>query len=410
MSTSTAPPTTADDYDVAAVRAQFPALGEGFAHFEGPGGTQLPASVSDAVAASMRRAVSNVHSPFPSSHRADAAVDDARAAIADLTGAEPGGVVLGPAMTPITYVLSRALAAGWGPGDEVVVSRLDHDANVRPWVQAAAMAGATVRWLEVDPATGELPLAQLESVLTARTRLVAVTAASNVLGTRPDVRAIADAAHAVGALVHVDGVAATPHLPVDVTALGADFYACSIYKFYGPHLAATVASPQLLEQLHPDKLLPSDDTVPARFEPGTPPFEVLVGLTAAVEHLAARGTGATRRERVLSGQARVQMHEERVFAGLLAGLAGIDGVSLVGRPARRVPTVAFTVAGRTPREVSEGLAAQGVCVGDGDFYAVELVRALGLAESGGVVRAGVVAYTDDADVARLVAGISGLVR
>ena len=392
-------------YDIAAVRAQFPALAEGLAHFDGPGGTQVPEAVSDAVGDAMRSAVSNRHGPFASSRRADAIVDAAREAVADLVGGDPAGVVLGQSMTANTYVLSRALAKTWQPGDEVVLSRLDHDADVRPWVQAAASAGAVVRWADVDPTTAELPVEQYDDLVGERTRLVAVTAASNATGTRPDVRAIADRAHAVGALLHVDGVHATPHLATDVRALGADLYATSAYKWYGPHVGCTVGDPVLLETLRPDKLLPSSDAVPDRFEHGTPSFAHLAGVTAAVEWIASHGTGATRRDRVLSAMEVLSSYEEQVFARLLAGLSAHDDVTLVGSPKRRTPTVAFTVAGRTPQQVSADLGAQDVAVWAGNYYAVELMTALGLEGSGGAVRAGVVCYTTDEEVDRLLAAL-----
>jgi cysteine desulfurase family protein (TIGR01976 family) len=392
-------------YDVDAVRAQFPALAEGLAHFDGPGGTQVPLAVSEAVAEAMRSAVSNRHGPFASSRRANRLVDDARAAVADLLGADPGGVVFGQSMTANTYVMAGALGKTWRPGDEVVLSRLDHDADVRPWVQAATRAGAVVRWAEVDPATTDLPVEQYDALLTDRTRLVAVTAASNATGSRPDVRGIADRAHSVGALVHVDGVHATPHGAVDVAALGADLYACSAYKWYGPHLAATVASSALLETLHPDKLLPSSDAVPDRFEHGTPSFAALAGVSAAVDWIAAQGTGSTRRERVLDAMARIEVHEHAVFDRLVAGLAARDDVSVVGPPSRRTPTVAFTVARRSPQQVSADLGNQGVAVWAGNYYAVELMTALALQESGGAVRAGVVCYTTAGEVDRLLAAL-----
>lgn len=388
-------------YDVTAVRAQFPALAEGLAHFDGPGGTQVPAQVADAVATTMRSALSNRHGPFASSARSDAVIDAAREAMADLLGADPAGVVLGQSMTAGTYVLAGAMAATWRPGDEVVVSRLDHDADVRPWVQAAARAGATVRWADIDPVTAELPVEQYDDLLCDRTRLVAVTAGSNATGTVPDVRAIADRAHAVGALVHVDGVHATPHGPVDVAALGADVYACSAYKFYGPHVGVHVADPALLDTLRPDKLLPSSDAVPDRFERGTPQIAWLAGVTAAVDWIAGHGQGASRRERVLDAMAGIQQHEARVFARLLDGLAARGDVHPVGAPARRTPTVAFTVDGRSSQRVSADLGARGVCVWAGDYYAIELMRAVGLADTGGAVRAGVVCYTNDEDVDRL---------
>jgi cysteine desulfurase family protein (TIGR01976 family) len=392
-------------YDVENVRADFPALAEGLAHFDGPGGTQVPAAVSDAVADALRSAVSNRHGPFASSRRADAIVAAAREAVADLVGGDAAGVVLGQSMTANTYVVAGALARTWHPGDEIVLSRLDHDADVRPWVQAAARAGAVVRWAEVDRETVELPVEQYDELLTERTRLVALTAASNATGTRPDVRAIADKAHAVGAVVHVDGVHATPHLPTDVQALGADLYATSAYKWYGPHIGCLVGDPALLESLRPDKLLPSSDAIPDRFEHGTSNFASYAGVTAAVDWIASHGEGSTRRERVLSAMQTIAEHEQAVFARLLDGLARNPRVSLVGAPARRTPTVAFTVEGRTPIEVSADLGNQGIAVWAGNYYAVELMTALGLEERGGAVRAGVVCYTTPAEVDRLLAAL-----
>ena len=383
------------------LRSSFPALGEGLAHFDGPGGTQVPEAVTDAVAATYRSAVSNRHGAFASSARADGIVDAARQAVADLLGAAPQGVVLGQSMTANTYVLAGALAKTWGPGDEVVVSRLDHDANVRPWVQAAARSGATLRWADVDPVTCELPAEQYDELIGDRTRLVAVTAASNAVGTRPDVPAIAGRAHAVGALVHVDGVHATPHGPVGVEDLGADFYACSAYKWYGPHLGATVARPELLGELHPDKLLPSTEDVPDRFELGTPAFAQLAAATAAVDWIASLGAGASRREQVLDAMRTLGQQEDEVFSRLLSGLRDRDDVVLLGSPARRTPTVAFTVRGESPQQTAARLAAAGVAVWAGDYYAIELMRAVGLADSGGAVRAGIAAYTSAGDVDRL---------
>jgi selenocysteine lyase/cysteine desulfurase len=249
------------------------------------------------------------------------------------------------------------------------------------------------------------PGEQYDDLLTERTRFVALTGASNATGTRPDVAAVAERAHAVGALVHVDGVHATPHGPVDARALGADFWATSAYKWYGPHLGATAADPAVLEGLRPDKLLPSSDEVPDRFELGTLAFGQLAGLTAAVDWLAGWGSGATRRECVLSGVEALHRHEQAVFDRLLAGLRERADVTLVGRPARRTPTVAFIVAGRSPQQVAADLGAQGVCVWAGNYYAVELMTALGLEERGGAVRAGVACYTTEEDVDRLLAAL-----
>src|SRR5436190_11297494 len=309
-------------FDVAAIRARYPALNDGYAYLDGAAGTQVPDSVIEAIAGAYRAGIGNQGGAFPASHRSDAIVAESRRAVADLVGGDPDGVVFGASMTSLTYRLSGALAAGWAPGDEVVVSRLDHDANVRPWLQAAARAGATVRWAEVDLATGDLPADQYKELVNERTRLVAVTAASNVLGTRPDVAAITAAAHAVGALAYVDGVHATPHIPVDVAALGADFYATSAYKWSGPHVGAVVADPALLDRLRPDKLASSPGGVPMRFERGTAAFADLAGVAAAVEHLASLGRGpdlvvGTRRQRVLAAMASVEEYEAALFGRLL---------------------------------------------------------------------------------------------
>ena len=330
--------------------------------------------------------------------------------MADLTGGRAEGVILGPNMTTLTYRLARTLAARWGPGDEVVVTRLDHDANVRPWVQAAARAGAAVRFADVQLPEGDLPLAQLAGLISDRTRLVAVSAASNLIGTRPDVAGITALAHAAGALSYVDGVHATPHGPVDVAGLGADFYATSAYKWSGPHVGAVVADPGLLETLAPDKLAPAPREVPDRFEQGTLPFADLAGVTAAVEHLASLGGPGpgTRRERILGGMAAAEAHEQDLFRVLLGGLDAMDHVTTYGKAARRTATAYFTVAGRTPRQVAEHLATRRVNVWDGDNYAWELAGALGLRDSGGAVRAGLVHYNNRSDVGRLLAAVAEL--
>jgi cysteine desulfurase family protein (TIGR01976 family) len=388
-------------FDVSAVRATYPALGDGYAYLDGAAGTQVPESVITAISDAYRAGIGNVGGAFPASHRADAIVAGCRQAVADLVGGHPDGVILGPNMTTLTYRLARALV---GPGDEVVLTRLDHDANVRPWVQT----GATVRWAPVDLDTGELPVDRYRSLVTDRTRVVAVTAASNVLGTRPDVAAIAALAHQAGALVYVDGVHATAHGPVDMAALGADFYATSAYKWSGPHIGAVVADPALLDTLRPDKLASSPDTVPARFERGTAAFADLAGVTAAVDHLAALDPSATgtRRERLLASMAAAEQHELALFARLLDGLAAIPGVTLYGRPARRTATAYFTLAGRTPAFVAARLAEHRVNVWNGHNYAWELTGALGIRDAGSAVRAGLVHYNDRSDVDRLLTALT----
>jgi cysteine desulfurase family protein (TIGR01976 family) len=394
--------------DVGRVRGAFPALDHGVAHFDGPGGSQVPQAVADAVARTLVSGISNRGVVTDAERRADDTVLAARAAVADLLGADPGGVVFGRSMTQLTYDVARALAKTWEPGDEVVVTRLDHDANIRPWVRAAELAGATVRWAGFDRTTGELDPAEVAALVGDRTRLVAVTGASNLLGTRPDVAAVSAAAHAVGAVVYVDGVHLSPHTPVDVGALGADFFACSPYKFFGPHLGAVVADPDLLERVHPDKLLPSTDAVPERFELGTLPYELLAGVTATVDFIAdlVPGTGS-RRARVLASMAAVEEHEDRLYDRLAAGLRGLGRVTMHGSPARHTPTVLFTVDGVAPREVHEKLGAAGVNAPAGSFYALEASRWLGLGD-GGAVRAGLAPYTDEGDVDRLLAGVAQL--
>ena len=391
-------------YDVSRIRATYPALAEGHAYLDGAAGTQVPTAVIDAIADAYRAGIGNTHGAFAASNRTDGIVAECRVAVADLVGGHADGVVLGPNMTTLTYRLAGALAKDWGPGDEVVLTTLDHDANVRPWVQAAERAGATVKWAQVDTATGELPADQYRQLVTERTKLVAVTAASNVLGTRPDVAAISALAHAAGALTYVDGVHATPHGPIDVAELGADFYATSAYKWSGPHIGAVIADPALLDTLHPDKLASSPDEVPDRFEYGTSAFADLAGVTAAVEHLAGLDDAATgtRRERVLTSMAAVEAHEQALLRRMLDGL---DGVTVYGQAANRTATMYFNVPGRTPEEVAEQLAARHVNVWNGHNYAWEVTAALGIRDSGGAVRAGAVHYTNTDDVDRLVAGV-----
>ncbi|MEU4254033.1 cysteine desulfurase-like protein [Amycolatopsis sp. NPDC026612] len=392
-------------YDVRKIREHFPALADGAAHFDGPGGSQVPDVVAEAVAGTLCAAIANRGVVTAAERRTSTVVAEARQAVADLLAADPAGVVFGRSMTQLTYDFSRTLAKKWGPGDEVVVTRLDHDANIRPWVQT----GVTVRWADFDPRTGEL--AAITPLLSERTRLVAVTAASNLLGTRPDIPAIAAEVHDAGALLYVDGVHLTPHAAIDVTALGADFYACSPYKFLGPHLGVVAAAPSLLETLHPDKLLPSTDVVPERFELGTLPYELLAGTTAAIDFLAGLVPGAgSRRSRLLGSFSALEKHENELLARLDAGLAALPGVTRYGSPERhRTPTVLFSVAGVASQAVYEHLAAQGVNAPAGSFYAIECSRHLGLGGTG-AVRAGLAPYTTEADVDRLLAGVESLPR
>jgi cysteine desulfurase family protein (TIGR01976 family) len=392
-------------YDVAAVRAQFPALRSGTAHFDGPGGTQVPQPVARAVAETLTSSIANRGRGTAAERLADDVVLGARSAVADLLGADPRGVVFGRSATQLTFDLARTLAAGWGPGDEVVVSRLDHDANVRPWVLAAEAVGATVRWAAFDPATGELTADDVAEVLTARTRLVAVTGASNLIGTRPPVEEIARLVHDAGALLAVDGVHLTAHAAVDVRALGADFFTCSPYKFLGPHCGVLAADPGLLATLAPAKLLPSSNEVPERFELGTLPYELLAGTTAAVDFLAGLGDGTgPRRERLLAAMALLEQYEDGLREHLEAGLAELPGVHLRSRAAHRTPTLLLTFDGHAAADAFRFLAERGVNAPAGHFYAIEASRWLGLGDTGGL-RAGLAPYTDADDVDRLLTGL-----
>jgi cysteine desulfurase family protein (TIGR01976 family) len=375
-------------------RHRFPGLAGGWARLDGPAGTQMVDSAIDAMAEFMRSGDGANHGGvFAAAHTTDACVERARDAVGRLLGADPAGVAFGPSMTAMTMRLSAAVGRTLVPGDEVVVTRLDHDANVRPWVIAAERAGATVRWAEPDRETLALPAAAIEAVRSERTKWVAVTAASNACGTVPELSAIVAAAHRVGARVSIDAVAAAPHRALSLAALGADTLACSAYKWYGPHVGILCAAPSLLEELVPDKLNPSPDEAPDRFELGTLPFESLAGVTAAAEYLLELGFDA------------IRSHEERLMDIAVAGLSAIDGVTLYGAPPDRVPTLMFNLDGRTSTETATALAEREIAVWDGNYYAWELERLLGL-DPHGAVRAGFVHYNDEADARRLVEAVA----
>jgi len=396
------------DYDVERVRASFPALRDGTAFFDGPGGSQVPRQVAHAIAATMGAGLSNRGTVTASERRADSVVVGARQAVADLLDCSPRGVVFGRSMTQLTFDLARALGKQWGPGDEVVVTRLDHDANIRPWVTVAESVGATVRWVEFDPSTTELLFDA--DVLTERTRLVAVTGASNLLGTRPDIAAIASAVHRAGALLFVDGVHLTPHAAVSVGELGADFFACSPYKFFGPHHGVLVADPALWETVHPDKLLPSSNAVPERFELGTLPYETLAGTTAAVDFIADLASAAgDRRTRIVESMQQVEAHEQELFERLLSGLRSLDAVTVYGDPERRRTTELFSVDSVPSAQVFQSLADLGVNAPASSFYALEASRWMGLGDTG-AVRAGIAPYSTAEEVDRLVAGVAKVAR
>ena len=384
-------------------------LADGFVHVDGAAGSLVPYSVASAVGNTMRTAVANRGGPFAASHLADELVHAGRSAIADLVGGAPEGVILGPNMTSLTYTMSRALSKTWQLGDEIIVSRLDHDANIRPWLQAARAVGVTVRWAEVDIETCELPEWQYDELLNERTRLVAVTAASNAVGTRPDVAAIARRAHEVGALVYVDAVHAAPHVPLDIAEIGADFLAVSPYKFCGPHLGAVAANAKLLADLHPDKLVPSPASVPERFETGTPPFELYAGLAATADYLADLvPSHGTRRERILASMRAAETYEHHLFTRLHYGARALAHVTVLGSAPRSTPTLSLTVRGKHPREVNEFLAGRGICAWDGDYYATELFEAIGVNAEGGAVRIGLLHYNTETEVDHVLDALAAL--
>jgi cysteine desulfurase family protein (TIGR01976 family) len=403
-------------FDVSSVREQFPALrravgGLPAAYLDGPGGTQVPESVIEAMAGFMRAGGSNHGGPFASSHETDAVTESARSAIADLFGASPDEIAFGQNMTSLTLSVSRALGATWNPGDNVVVTRLDHDGDVWPWVIAARDAGAEVRWLDFDPADGcRLMTETIGDIMDDRTRLVAMTHASNAVGTITDPKPIIDAAHAFGALTYVDAVHYSPHGLVDVAALGTDFLAASAYKFFGPHTGCLYGRREVLESVEAYKIRPASDVPPDKWETGTQSFESLAGVAAAVDYLASLGSGATRRNQLRSTMATIGEYERSLSERFLNGITDISGVTLYGRtvPDGRTPTFAVSVDGIHPDAVAETLGDQGIFVWSGDYYAVEVMRRLGVADQGGLVRIGFAHYNTGEEVDRVVAALGTL--
>jgi len=400
------------------IRRHFPALerrlhGVPVAYFDGPGGTQVPRAVVEAMTDYLVHHNANTHWVYPTSVETDAALAAAREAVADLLGGRASEVAFGANMTTLTFHLGRALGRGWQEGDEIVVTELDHHANVDPWRAVARERGLVVRSVPFDPTRGQLDTDGLARALTARTRLLAIGGASNALGTINDVRSAADLAHARGALVFVDAVHYAPHVLVDVAALGADFLACSAYKFYGPHVGILWGRHDLLERLDVPRLEPAPDEPPDRLETGTLSHEGIVGTAAAIDLLAsfagqAHGGGG-RRDRLARAFAGLHARGQDLAERLWSGLDAIPAVTLYGPlPSQpRTPTIAFTVDGHASEEVARHLAEQGVFVSHGDFYAATVAKRLGHAADG-LVRAGAACYTTAEEVDRLVEGVADL--
>jgi cysteine desulfurase family protein (TIGR01976 family) len=402
--------------DLPAVRSQFPALqrvvnGRTPIFLDGPGGTQVPQRVIDAVAGYLRSCNANHGGDFTTSRESDAILRAAHEAVADFVNAnDPSEIVFGANMTTLTLHASRSLARTWQHGDAVVVTRLDHDANVRPWVLAAHDAKAEVRFVDVRPSDGTLDMDDLARQLHDRVRLVAVTCASNAVGTLPDVAAITRMAHVAGALVYLDAVHYAPHGVIDVREWGCDFLACSAYKFFGPHVGILWGRADLLQAVPVYKLRPVPSTIPDRWMTGTQNHEGIAGVAAAVDYLASLGQGATRRARLVSAMSAIREHETALVRRLLAGLAQrpacrVWGLAREADLERRAPTVALTHARRDPADLARHLAEREVYAWHGNFYAQELTERLGVEAQGGLVRLGLVHYNTADEVDRTLAAL-----
>ena len=395
----------------AEIREHFSALrrmhnGAPVAYFDGPGGTQVPRAVVEAISDYLLNHNANTHWAFPTSHETDAVIAGARQALADFLNANPTEVAFGANMTTLTFHLARALGRAFGAGDEIVITELDHHANIAPWQALQKERGVTLRAVKMIAETGQLDFDDLARQLNSRTKLLAIGAASNALGTITDVQRAAEMAHGVGAQVFVDAVHYAPHELVDVRALNCDFLACSAYKFYGPHIGVLYGKHDLLASIDFPKLLPSPNTAPERAETGTQNHEGMAGAAAAVDFLATLASGRSRRQRLQTVFRGLHERGLSLVRQIWEGLSGIPGVCIYGPPpdAPRTPTVAFTVAGFSSIEVARQLADRGVFASNGDFYATTLVDRLGQAKDG-MVRAGCACYTTADEVERLIDGV-----
>jgi cysteine desulfurase family protein (TIGR01976 family) len=390
--------------DLAAVRSQFPALATRAAYFDGPGGSQVPQRVIDAMTAYLRDSNSNLGGAFRTSRESDEVMERGRTAAADFTGGEPEGIAFGANMTTLNFQLAHAVARMMEPGDEIVVTALDHDANVSPWLMVAEDHGLVVKTAPLRAEDVTLDLDALEGLIGERTKVVAFTLASNAVGSIPDAERVAAAAHSVGALAWADAVHMAPHRRLRAREIGLDVQICSPYKFFGPHLGIAAIRPDLAGSLPADRVRPADETPPGhRFEAGTQSHEAIAGATAAIEYLRDLGGGS-----LDAAFDAIDEHETKLTARFLTGLP--DGVDLYGirTPEGRTPTFCFNVAGRGPREVAELLGEQDLYVWDGNYYALEPMRALGLDDTGGAVRAGFLHYTTEEEVDRLLDALTDL--
>jgi cysteine desulfurase family protein (TIGR01976 family) len=403
------------------LRSQFPALsrihaGKPIAFFDGPAGTQVPKTVIDAISHYLSTCNANHGGLFATSIESDALLDEVHAATADFLGvSDPQTVFFGANMTSLTFALSRALARTWKPGDEVIVTRLDHDANVRPWVLAARDAGAVLKFAPINKSDCTLDLPALKSLLTSKTRLVAVGAASNSVGTINPLREIADAAHGVGALMFVDAVHYAPHGRVDVGAWGCDFLACSAYKFFGPHIGIMWGRRELLLEIEPYKLRPASNDLPGRWMTGTQNHECLTGVLAAINYVASLGeenskATSTRRAQLDEAFKQVVAYETSLAKQFMEGAARIPSLTLYGitdldQLSQRVPTFSLRIKGITSTALATRLADHGIFAWHGNYYALELSEQLGM-EPDGMVRVGMVHYNTPSEVDRLLQALA----
>jgi cysteine desulfurase family protein (TIGR01976 family) len=404
-------------FDVRSVREQFPALrrkydGRGVVYFDGPGGSQVARQAIDAMSGYMERGGANLHGVFPTSTETEEILAETRRAAADFLGAGQDEISFGANMTTLTFAISRALAREWDEGSEIVVTELDHRANVDPWVIAAHESGATVRWVKVDPETLTLDPDDLERNITERTRLVAVGLASNAVGTVNDVAAVAQKAHAAGAIVAVDAVHAAPHIPIDRDGLGADVITCSAYKIFGPHVGVTAIRRDLFENMDVYRLDPAPGYIPDKLETGTQNHEGIAGVKGALDFIASLGEGTSQREKLGSAMQTIEEHEAELAEAFRAALHDLPGVKLYAAPdgVRKTPTIAFRVEGHTPDEVCARMLEHGFFIAAGDFYASTLAQKLGISESGGFVRAGLAPYNTEEEVERFVEALERFVR
>jgi cysteine desulfurase family protein (TIGR01976 family) len=404
-------------FDVRAVREQFPALartynGRGVVYFDGPGGSQVARQAIDAMAGYMERGGANLHGVFPTSTETEEILARTRETTADFLGAEPDEIAFGANMTTLTFAISRALAREWDETSEIVVTELDHRANVDPWLIAAREKGAKVRWVRLDPETLTLDQDDFERNINEKTRLVAVGLASNAVGTVNGVAAIAEMAHDVDAIVAVDAVHAAPHIPVDRDAINADIITCSAYKFFGPHVGVTVIRRELLERLDVYRLDPAPHYIPDKLETGTQNHEGIAGVKGAIDFISSLGEGSSRREKLANAMQTIEEYEAGLAETFRTALQDLPGVKLYAAPdgIRKTPTIAFRVEGYSTEEVCVRMLQHGFFIAAGDFYASTIAERLGIKNSGGFVRAGLAPYNTEDEVERFVTALEVLVR